>query len=126
METDMAVDGEIEIEFGSQLGEVRVVRAGEQWRCQVRLLGQEQEVGGTVEGDGNRSSAYDCFEYLSHLLKHDCVFLGDAGDDAEEPGPAIEGAEAPRAEAGAAAGVEEGEAASEPPKHGLTRRKHGS
>lgn len=68
-------DTEIEIEFISELGHVFVVREGDAWRCAVKLAGHGAEGEGSLGSDGERTAAYQCFEYLSHLLKHDNLFV---------------------------------------------------
>ncbi len=77
-------DPEIEIEFDSELGRVFVAREGATWRCSVQLAGQGTEGEGSLGADGERGAAYQCFEYLSHLLKHDNLFPGLLSDDNEE------------------------------------------
>lgn len=71
-------DTETEIEFVSELGRVFVVREGAAWRCAVQLTGHGDEGEGSIGTDGERTAAYQCFEYLSHLLKHDNLFATDA------------------------------------------------
>lgn len=71
-------DTEIEIEFVSELGRVFVIREGAAWRCAVQLTGHGEEGEGSIGTDGERTAAYQCFEYLSHLLKHDNLFVMDA------------------------------------------------
>lgn len=97
---DSMGDGEIEIEFDSELGRVFILREGDCWRCSVQLAGQGPEGEGSLGADGERRAAYQCFEYLSHLLKHDNLFpgllseYGEGGDplagDSEDRGAAGE------------------------------------
>lgn len=99
--------GEVEIEFDSELGRVFVLREGERWRCSVQLAGQGAEGEGDLDSNGERDAAYQCFEYLSHLLKHDNLFPGifgegdggggAEGDEARGEGAAPPGARGPRA-----------------------------
>jgi len=87
--TDTAEGSEIEIEFGSELGRVLVLREGETWRCAVQLAGQGPEGEGTLGSDGERGAAYQCYEYLSHLLKHDNLFTGMVSDDMAKKGDVV-------------------------------------
>jgi hypothetical protein len=83
---DKVEGSEIEIEFDSELGRVLVLREGEMWRCAVQLAGQGPEGEGTLGSDGERGAAYQCYEYLSHLLKHDNLFTGMVSDDLTKKG----------------------------------------
>lgn len=59
------------------------MREGASWRCAVKLAGQGQEGEGSLGADGTLGTAYQCFEYLSHLLKHDNLFSGRLPEDDE-------------------------------------------
>lgn len=104
--------GEIEIEFDSELGRVFVLREGENWRCSVQLAGQGAEGAGMLDSNGERDAAYQCFEYLSHLLKHDNLFPGVL--------PGADESDAPREEAAPREADGEG---TQPKAHRSGRRK---
>lgn len=76
----------VEIEFVSQLGEVFVARSEGRWHCGVKLVGEGPAEEGSIQGDGSQGTAYECYEYLSHLLKHDILFRDGVDDD---PGPVL-------------------------------------
>jgi hypothetical protein len=84
--------GEVEIEFDSELGRVFVLREGDNWRCSVQLAGQGAEGAGMLDSNGERDAAYQCFEYLSHLLKHDNLFPGELAEADESEAPQDEAA----------------------------------